>query len=765
MCRSARYNGHSRALHHTKEQTTVVESILSGLNPQQRQAVMAGDGPTLVVAGPGSGKTRVLTHRIAYLVKVRDVPAWQVMAVTFTNKAAHEMKDRVVALLGVSGPLDGLNIGTFHSRCALILRREAANTPFTADYAIFDTEDQLRVVKQVVAELGLDPKRHNPRSLLYHISAAKNELLTAEAYQPQDYRQEVVRRAYLRYDARLREYNARDFDDLLLHTVQLFREQPDVLARYQERYRYILVDEFQDTNLAQYTLVRLLAGERRNLFVVGDPDQSIYAFRGADYRNVRRFQQDYPDAQVILLEENYRSHQAILDAAMGVINQNTDRTPKRLFTKRKQGPPIVLHEAYSEDDEARFVVETIAELQAQGYAPRDFAVMYRTHAQSRALEDRFRRYGMPYRLVGATSFYGRKEIKDVVAYLRLVHNPRDTISLRRIINVPTRGIGQRTLQTLTQWAEDLRMTPSEALMLLLDEQVDSPFTPRARKRLVEFAALVESWRALQEHLAPDELMTRILNDTAYLAYLDDGTQQGEARIENVLELRGHAETYRGLPLVTFLEDISLVSDVDTRAADENRPSLMTLHAAKGLEFPVVFIVGMEENILPHARSIAAERDPRATPEQKRAAREALEEERRLLYVGITRAKERLYLVYATTRSLYGDSRANLPSRFLYDIPPEVCQGARLQRAAPPTPYRRPTASPSPRRKSASTAPRVASPKKTRFKGGDVVWHAIFGEGVVVSSRMSSGVEIVEVLFPGETGHMRIVADFLKAADA
>ena len=751
----------------------MTEHILSGLNPQQRQAVTAGEGPILVLAGPGSGKTRVLTHRIAYIVEVLHVPAWRVLAVTFTNKAAREMNQRVVALLGSSGRLDGLSIGTFHARCAIILRREADYTDRTRDYAIYDTEDQLRVMKQVVAELGLDPKRYNPRSLLYKISAAKNELITADAYQPQEYRQEVVRRAYARYDALLRENNARDFDDLLLHTVQLFSQQPDVLARYQERYHHILVDEFQDTNMAQYTLVRLLAGERRNLFVVGDPDQSIYAFRGADYRNVHRFQTDFPDVRVILLEENYRSHQAILDAAMGVINQNSGRTPKQLFTQRKEGPRIVLHEAYSEDDEARFVVETIAELQAQGYAPRDFAVMYRTHAQSRALEDHFRRYGMPYRLVGATSFYARKEIKDVMAYLRLVHNPQDNVSLQRIINVPTRGIGQRTVETLNRWAEDLRVTPPEALMGLLDEQLEAPFTPRARKRLVEFAAMVQSWREVQDRLAPDELITRILQDTAYLAYLDDGTQQGETRIENVLELRGHAETYRGVPLVAFLEDISLVSDVDTRDADENRPSLMTLHAAKGLEFPVVFIVGLEENILPHTRSIAAERNPHATPEEKRAAREALEEERRLLYVGITRAQERLYLLYATTRSLYGDTRANLPSRFLYDIPAEVCEGAHLRRTAPPpTPYKRPSAPTSHRRrtphaakrsKTRHSAPTEESSAKTRFKGGDVVWHAVFGEGVVVSSRVSGGVEIVEVMFPGETGQKRIVADFLRSA--
>jgi DNA helicase-2/ATP-dependent DNA helicase PcrA len=747
-----------------------VPDILKGLNEQQQAAVAAGDGPVLVLAGPGSGKTRVLTHRIAWLVEQRDVRAWHIMAVTFTNKAAREMENRVVGLLGGSGKLDGLTIGTFHAICARILRVEAEYTSFTRDYAIFDTDDQLAVMTQVIGDLNLDPKKNTPRSLLNRVSAAKNELIAAQEYQPKEYYDEKVRRAYLRYDELLRANNARDFDDLLMHAVQLFREHPDVLDRYRNRYRYILVDEFQDTNMAQYVLVQLLAGERRNLFAVGDPDQSIYAFRGADYRNVLRFRQDYPDAQVILLEENYRSHQLILDAATGVINQNTDRTPKDLFSRRKQGPMTLVYEAYNEDDEARYVVETIAELVVRGeYEPGEFAIMYRTNAQSRALEDAFRRANMPYRLVGATSFYARREIKDVMAYLRLTHNPNDNVSLQRIINVPTRGIGQKTLDTLSIWADSLGVTPPQALPLLLDDTLETPFSSRARTALTEFAAMVDEWRRVKEMLSPEELITQVLKDTGYLAYLDDGSEQGQSRIENVLELRGFAERYTGLPLTTFLEDVSLVSDVDTPEDDLNRPSLMTLHSAKGLEYPVVFIVGLEENILPHARSIAPERKPDASPEERSEAQRAIEEERRLLYVGITRAKDRLFLLYATIRSLYGDSRANLPSRFLYDIPGEVREGADLPRRGAAeidrrayefmTTWARPATAPTRR----EHAPRRSQP--ARFKGGDVVWHIKFGEGVVISSRFEGGMEQVDVLFTGAGGQKTIIADFLKPVES
>jgi DNA helicase-2/ATP-dependent DNA helicase PcrA len=459
---------------------------------------------------------------------------------------------------------------------------------------------------------------------------------------------------------------------------------------------------------------------------------------------------------------------------MGVINQNTDRTPKDLFTKRKKGALTTVYDAYSEDDEARYVVDTISDLIARDrFKPGDFAIMYRTNAQSRALEDGFRRANMPYRLVGATSFYARKEIKDVMGYLRLVHNPSDNVSLQRVINVPTRGIGQKTLDTLNTWATDQGLFPPQALLMLRDDKIDSPFTGRARAALAGFAGHLQAWREAKDDLTPAEMITQILKDTGYLAYLDDGTEQGQSRIENVLELRGYAERYTGLPLVTFLEEVSLMSDVDTPEDDLNRPSLMTLHSAKGLEFPVVFITGVEENIIPHSRSIAPERKPGVTAEEKQEGVQAVEEERRLMYVGITRARDRLFLVYASIRSLYGDSRANLPSRFLYDIPDTVREGTSLRRRGNAEADRRSyeaittwatpaTASKRSDKRSDSAPSRPAAP--TRFKGGDVVWHGKYGEGIVVSSTITGGMEQVTVMFPGGAGQKTIIADFLKKVE-
>ncbi len=729
--------------------------ILHGLNAQQREAVTAGEGPVLVLAGPGSGKTRVLTHRIAYLVEEMDVYAWHIMAVTFTNKAAREMESRVVALLEGSNKLDGLSIGTFHAICARILRREADYTPFSRDYVIFDTADQLAVAKQAVNELNLDEKKYNPRTMLSLISDAKNELIGPEDYPAQDYRGEVVRRVYTRYDAILRANNARDFDDLLTHTVELFRQNPDVLARYQRRYQHILVDEFQDTNMAQYALVKLLAGERRNLFAVGDPDQSIYAFRGADYRNVLRFREDYPETQVILLEQNYRSHQAILDAATGVIDRNPGRVKKALFSERKDGPLLHVKEAYNEDDEAQFVVDTIAELIALGeYQPGDFAVMYRTNAQSRAIEDAFLRAGLPYRLVGATRFYARREVKDAMAYLRLIHNPDDAVSLARIINVPPRGIGQKTLQELEDWAQWQGISPGQALLTLLDDTVEAAIEKRSRTALTRFAEMLAGWIEQRETLSPADLLTTVLKETGYLNYLDDGTEEGRSRAENVLELRTVAAGYEGLDLTTFLEEVSLVSDVDTRDDETQAPSLLTLHAAKGLEFPVVFIVGLEEGVLPHIRAME---DPNQ-----------MQEERRLMYVGLTRAKDRIYLVYAFRRSLYGDSNANMPSRFLYDIPEHVRVGDLLRQkgtaAAQTQNYHDMT-----RWERAASAARqqreAAAPRPPRFKAGTCVYHRKYGEGVVVSSTIHGELEEVEVLFPGGTGQKTIIADFLSPMES
>jgi DNA helicase-2/ATP-dependent DNA helicase PcrA len=736
----------------------VAESrITKGLNAQQREAVTAGEGPVLVLAGPGSGKTRVLTHRIAYLIEEMDVRAWHIMAVTFTNKAAREMEGRVLTLLEGSDRIDGLSIGTFHAICARILRRESEWTPFTRDYLIYDTADQLAAVKMAINELNLDEKKYTPRGMLSQISDAKNELIAPEDYPAPDYRSEIVRRIYTRYDQILRANNARDFDDLLTHTVWLFQQHPEVLARYQARYTHILVDEFQDTNMAQYALIKLLAGEQRNLFAVGDPDQSIYAFRGADYRNVQRFREDFPEARMILLEQNYRSHQAILDAATGVIDRNPGRVPKALFSEQKDGPLVQLKEAYNEDDEAQFVVNTIAELVALGeYKPGDFAVMYRTNAQSRAIEDAFLRAGLPYRLIGATRFYSRKEIKDAMAYLRLIHNPDDLVSLQRVINVPPRGIGQKTLQELEDWARQEDISPGHAMLSLLDESVEAPLDGRARNALTRFASMLAGWIEQRSTLSPADLLTTVLKDTGYLNYLDDGTEEGLSRAENVLELRTVAASYEGLDLTTFLEEVSLVSDVDTRDDETQAPSLLTLHAAKGLEFPVVFIVGLEEGVLPHIRSME---DP-----------SQMQEERRLMYVGITRAKERLYLLYAFRRSLFGDSSANMPSRFLYDIPEHVRTGDLLRQkgtaAANSQTYHDMTrwdrAASVARQQS---APKARAPKPTRFKAGACVYHRKYGEGVVVSSTVRGELEEVEVLFPGGTGQKTIIADFLSPMES
>ncbi|MBN1681881.1 MAG: UvrD-helicase domain-containing protein [Anaerolineae bacterium] len=734
--------------------------ILAGLNEQQVEAVTAGEGPVLVLAGPGSGKTRVLTHRIAYLIEKHGVRPWHIMAVTFTNKAAREMENRIVGLLGDSGKIDGLSIGTFHATCARILRREADFTPpFSSSYTIFDTADQLAAMKRALADLNLDPKKNTPNSMLSRVSAVKNELLGPGDVAANDYRAEIFQRVYEHYNSLLRASNARDFDDLLMHTVLLFRNHPDVLERYQRRYPFILVDEFQDTNIAQYTLVGQLVAHHRNLFAVGDPDQSIYAFRGADHRNVQRFRQDFPDTQTILLEQNYRSHQAILDAAMGVIDRNPGRIRKQLFSKDTEGPLLVLKEAYNEDNEAQFIIDTIIDLTNRGeYGMGDFAIMYRTNAQSRALEEAFLRAGIPYRLVGATRFYARREVKDVLAFLRLIHNPSDIVSLQRVINLPPRGIGQKTQQTLDAWAQELDVTSGEALLYLLDEDPeDAPFSGRSRSTLARFAELLRSWLEQRDTLTPVELLSLVLEDTAYLNYLDDGSADGQSRVENVLELRGVASGYDGLDLTTFLEEVSLVADTDTRDDDTQAPTLLTLHSAKGLEFPVVFITGLEEGVLPHSRSIEAV--------EESADSSAIQEERRLLYVGITRTEQRLYMLYTFRRSLYGYSDTNRPSRFLYDIPESVFEYSDLRQRGQATTDARAyremttwaqTTTPRP--------PRSSKTKPARFKAGTVVWHKKYGEGVVVGSRARGDIEEVNVLFPGGSGEKTIMADFLKPVD-
>ncbi len=696
--------------------------ILTGLNPAQREAVTTIEGPVLVLAGPGSGKTKVLTHRVAYLVRECGIDPYNIMAVTFTNKAADEMRNRLKELLGRR--LRRLTLGTFHAICARILRREADRVGFSRDFVIYDEDDQLELVRQALADLDLDDKIYRPRAMHSAISRAKNELIGPAAFRPQTYWQEVASRVYARYQELLTVNNALDFDDLLMKTVELFSKHPDVLAKYQRRYLHILVDEWQDTNMAQYELVKLLAGEHRNLFVVGDEDQSIYRFRGADFRNVYRFREDYPEAKTILLERNYRSTQTILDVAEAIISRNVHRTPKKLYTEKGPGPPIIVYEAYNEQEEAQYVVEEITRLLAEGYQLGDCAVMYRTNAQSRTLEEAFLRAGLPYKLVGATRFYARREVKDILAYMRLIHNPYDELSLERVINTPPRGIGAKTLTELRRWAQELGIPLFTALQALKEEGTKTPLSARARSVLLRFLEMMERLIAARRELGVLELLDLLLKETGYADYIRDGTEEGEDRWNNILELRSVAQEYADLSpevgLTNFLEGVALVSDVDNLEEETNVPVLLTLHMAKGLEFPVVFIVGLEEGILPHIRSYD---DP-----------EEMEEERRLCYVGITRAKERVYLVYAFRRTLFGDSEVREPSRFLEDIPPHLIEGPEWRFEGP--------------------SKKILTP---RFKPGDRVIHPLFGEGIVIESKPLGDDEEVSVAF--EEGTKRLLASF------
>jgi len=730
--------------------------ILEGLNSQQQKAVTASDGPVLVLAGPGSGKTRVLTHRVAWLVLELDVAPWRIMAVTFTNKAAREMRERLEYLLGPSRARS-LTLGTFHATCARILRREAEAAGIPRDYAIFDADDQLRLVKQVIRDLDLDDKRYRPQAVHGAISRAKNELIPPEAYSTGSYYGEVVKRVYERYQGLLAANSGLDFDDLLMVTARMFGQNPDVLAKYQERYRHILVDEFQDTNQAQYVLLRQLSGRRHNLFCVADEDQSIYAWRGADYRNIRRLRDDHPDLVTILLEQNYRSTQTILDAAHAVIRRNPDRTDKSLFTRRGRGPEIIVHEAYDQDDEARFVVDTIAQLAASpppggggrgGVRPGDCAVMYRTNAQSRAFEESFIRAGLPYRLVGATRFYARREIKNLIAFLRLIHNSTDGVSMARVINVPPRGIGRKTVAVLEDAARERGVSVYKVLKEIPQEspkpQAPSPkLGTRARRALALWLGLLEGWIAARAALTVAQLIDRVLEDTRYADYLRDGTEEGEERWANVLELRNVAAEYEDLMLTDFLADVALVSDVDNLSDEADAPTLLTLHSAKGLEFPVVFVTGLEEGMLPHSRSFDE-------PEQ-------MAEERRLMYVGLTRAKDRLFLTYAFIRTRYGDSEPSVPSRFLDDIPPELVKGSwgggqeaggGRQEAGGGRQGARGT------RGEGRNSPFAI--RNLQFRAGQRVQHATFGEGLVIESRADGDDEMVTVVFE-EVGLKRLMA--------
>lgn len=800
-------------------------NLLNGLNEPQRKAVTTTQGPVLILAGPGSGKTRVITHRIAYLVQHEEISPWRILAVTFTNKAAREMRERLEKLVGVNESKE-MTIGTFHAICARVLRVEAdslAPLGLSKSFVIFDTDDQATLIKQAIRDLNIDEKQYRPGVMQALISRAKNDMLGPEqmAEQAVKYVEEVAARVYKVYQRLLRSNNAVDFDDLLMLTERLWRRDPEMLHRYQRKWQYVHVDEFQDCNLPQYKLIRLLGygtDDRHegpgNVCVVGDDDQMIYSWRGASSENVLRFEEDFPRTKVVVLDQNYRSTQNILDAAQHVVRRNRQRKDKQLWTALGTGEKIFFYEAFNEEQEGEFTAREIQRLLARGDVEKlsDVAVMYRTNAQSRALEEQFLRQNIPYKVIGSRKFYERKEIKDMLAYLRLLANPNDDVSLLRIINVPNRKIGPKTVGELQQWARQQNTSLYNALQRISAHQT---LGKAAKMALETFSHLMQDLRGALEELQLTELLDRIAERTGYGPELRANTDETLDRWANVLELRRVAEDYTEIDtpvaLELFLENVALVGGADTTQTSEDGTlvdndqgdavTLITLHAAKGLEFPVVFIVGMDEGSLPHSRSVSQ-------PEQ-------LEEERRLAYVGFTRAMRRLYLIRARRRSIFGETQYTEPSRFLDDIPPRLVvspitgnspgsgtqttgksrrvtdpilnwgeddfnqdtpygtqetghvYGSGTPRASntPPRVTRRPAGYPA-----ASVPPAIPSapkraeppkPKGQQYKAGDRVRHDKFGEGIILKSEMEGGTEFVEVLFQGKIGKKRLSIDFAR----
>ncbi|MDA1060842.1 MAG: UvrD-helicase domain-containing protein [bacterium] len=688
--------------------------ILENLNNKQLEAVTHFTGPLLVVAGAGSGKTRALTHRIAWLIEEKGISPWNILAVTFTNKAANEMKKRIEQLL--SSDLVGMpTIGTFHSVCVRILRRNLHLLDYENSFAIYDVADQQILMKRVMEDMGIDSKRINPKAVLSHISNAKNQLIGPEQYGQYagDYFNQKVAEIYPLYQKRLRQSNALDFDDIIMKTVELFLKFPDVLDQYQEKFKFISVDEYQDTNRAQYELVRLLAQKYQNICVIGDADQSIYSWRGATIQNIIDFEKDYEGVKTVVLEQNYRSSQMILDASNCVISKNERKQDKRLWTDRKGGSKIKHWLADNERHEGELISMEITQLllgsEFQNY--NDFVVLYRTNAQSRVVEEAFLKYGIPYRVVGGIRFYSRKEVKDMLAYLRVIQNQNDTVSLLRIINVPSRKIGSRTMELLQSFASRHNLSLFNA-MLLADEIEE---IPRAKAEVFEkFVKLIKDLQNLNTEFSASGMIKHVLDKSGYKKFIDDGSVEAEARLENIAELVSVAQKYDNLEsqlsLSIFLEEVSLIADIDSLNESDNAVTLMTVHSAKGLEYPHVFIAGLEEGIFPHSRSLLD--------------REELEEERRLLYVAMTRAMDNLYLIHARSRTLYGESRSNAPSQFLADIDEILVEanygghGARQHISVSdigdqPVPIE------------------LNDCVVTDFFAGDKVRHNVFGEGIVV----------------------------------
>ena len=729
-------------------------NLLEGLNPAQKQAVEHVEGPLLIIAGPGSGKTRVIVQRVAYLVRTCGVSPRRICVVTFTNKAAKELRDRLGRLLG-GGVAEQVTAGTFHSICSRILRIDGEAIGLDKDFTIYDRDDQLGVLKKAFQRANIEPKKFSPSAVLSAISGAKAQLLSVEGFRAKagSYFDEVVLRAYEEYQGFLYANQAVDFDDLLMRTTQLFRDHSEVLERYQERYLHLMVDEFQDTNIAQYTLAKQIAGKWRNFAVVGDPDQSIYGWRHADIRNILNFQTDFPDAETVLLEENYRSTANILSAASEVISGNQKRVEKRLVSTISGDSPVWVYEAYDEEEEAAWVVEEVDRLRKKGELKYgDAAVAYRVNAQSRALEEACIRHGVPYRLVGALKFYQRREIKDVIAYLRVLSNPADDVSMERVVNVPPRGIGQKSVDELTRWARTLGVSMRKALDILAEDPSTETAIPKAGQAALErLGLLMKELQEASQTMEVAEFLDLVLDRTRYRSYLLDDIEEGEDRWDNVRELRTVAADFAGVDpsegLNAFLEQVALVSDVDNADDGGDGITLITLHQAKGLEFPTVFMVGMEEGMLPHIRSFD---DPAS-----------MEEERRLCYVGMTRAKERLYLTRAFRRRVNGSTLPGIPSRFLNDIPRKLL--------ASPTEEAKPKATMGSGRVDGMNGHDTpdgesGTPQPPPFQAGDKVSHGKFGDGIVVSCKAVNDDYEVAVAFV-DGGVKRLLQSLAKLQPA
>lgn len=651
-----------------------MEDRFEKLNNKQKEAILATNGPVLIIAGPGSGKTRVLTRRIAYLIEKRIANPGNILAVTFTNKAAKEMQERVRSIIPIDYPRFTFNIpfgtsniptiGTFHSVCLRILRQEAQHLGYKKEFVVFDADDQISLVKKAMKELDISKDQLNPNLALNIISNAKNELKSPEecAELADGFLAENVSKIYQIYQERLRDSSAFDFDDLIMKTTVLFRENPEVLKKYQDIFKFIMVDEYQDTNYAQYNLMNLLSAVHKNLCVVGDDWQSIYRWRGADITNILEFEKNYPEAKVVMLEQNYRSTQPILDAAYGVISKNINRKEKKLWTEKLKGNQIIAYEAADEKGEAEFIVSEIAKLSNGVYGERvalnDFAILYRTNAQSRAVEEAFLQYNVPYRIVGGIKFYMRREVKDIIAYLRFIQNPDDAVSFERIVNVPGRAIGKMTLSKVVLEAKRGAQSIIEAIENYQGQSLKGKLSV-----LKEFASMIRGFEKKDPDMKTLEFLDHVIKKIGYQKYICDGTEEGETRWENVKELFSAVEKYREFPwkegMKMFMEEVSLATDLDNLSDEDKSVTLMTLHSAKGLEFDTVFIIGLEEGLLPHSRSIE---DPAE-----------MEEERRLCYVGITRAKNRVYVIFARIRKIYGSTQINTPSRFISDIPEHLVE--------------------------------------------------------------------------------------------